>query len=644
MCIFSRSALIRLILLVFVVLLLLVGMRVWWQSGLGRPRSIASKSLTSIHRDVGHPLPVTEFQNTSADVKYVGNQVCGSCHAEQFANYQATSHSQAFCKAREVNEPPDSSFQHQASGKYYDVFRRDGQMWHRESLRSESGGIVVLAEYPMKYVVGSGQLARTYLVEDAGFLVESPITWYASLNAWQMSPGFDHPQTLGFQRTIDERCLFCHSGRTTSIGRERDEVLYEEEAISCERCHGPGSLHVERKKDAQPRTSEVDFSIVHPARLPREENESICAQCHLESASFVDVGGHEWAQFRPGYPLRYFVAHYRPESSDDHAKVVGHVEQLRQSRCYQESANLTCITCHKPHQRSLTPSQKIEWHRNQCLSCHSETSNQKVCGLDRGKRIQQSATDNCVQCHMVRSPTEAPHVATTHHRIGFHNQDPHLNRALMNASQLVPVEDLSYLSDTDRARSLGLANIVFAETEEGNPFRKVYLERARSLLEKVHSSGFSDSVVLSAIAQLKLGDGDLGGANRFAQLALRDADSLNHAVRSNTESNLAKIYFQRRDFAAAQRLLENVVQQRRVADDWSLLGACRQENGDISGAISAIERAVQISPDDAVLTLVLAELSRLTKDAKRYEYYRERARLLKLSLRAPHRITAPTIP
>jgi len=214
----------------------------------------------------------------------------------------------------------------------------------------------------------------------------------------------------------------------------------------------------------------------------------------------------------------------------------------------------------------------------------------------------------------------------------------------MNASQLVPVEDLSYLSETDRARSLGLANIVFAETEEGNPFRKVYLERARRLLEKVYSSGFSDSVVLSAIAQLKLGDGDMGGANRFAQLALRDADSLNHVVRSNTESNLAKIYFQRRDFAAAQRLLENVVQQRRVADDWSLLGACRQENGDISGAISAIERAVQISPDDAVLTSVLVELSRLTKDAKRYEYYRERARLLKLSLRAPHRITAPTIP
>ena len=53
---------------------------------------------------------------------------------------------------------------------------RYGQSWHKEFLLG-SGKDTLLTEYPVKYVVGSGEHARTYLVEAEGFLVESPVTW-----------------------------------------------------------------------------------------------------------------------------------------------------------------------------------------------------------------------------------------------------------------------------------------------------------------------------------------------------------------------------------------------------------------------------------------------------------------------------------
>ncbi len=621
-------------------LLVVVGIQLGWRKSSDSTPKIDRSAVnlrTSIRDDLQPftELPATEFANTSPEVKYIGSQICGDCHAEQSAGYIQTHHSRAFREIVEADEPPDGSFPHPASGRIYKVYRREGQLWHCESLRMADGAEVILAEYPMKYVVGSGQLARTYLLEDDGFLAESPVSWYASLQAWQLSPGFDHSQPFGFQRPVDERCLFCHVGRVTRPESELASVQIHEQAISCERCHGPGALHTKRWEHGESGQGKADYTIVHPARLGREEQESICAQCHLESAAFVDVRGRQWGQFRPGYSLRQFVAHYRLESASDHQKVVGHVEQLRQSRCYQKSASLTCTTCHKPHQAPMTPNQSLAFHRGQCLACHSKTADQKLCRLNQDERLRQDRDDNCVKCHMPRSPTETPHVASTHHRIGLHERTTSPDQVLTEAVHLVPVDDMSFLSPADRERSLGLANLVFAESEDGRRFRTIYLQRARTLLEPVQVAGLFDATVHAALAQLQYENGEFLAASRSVQLALNDENGLTPAVRISTERSLAQLLFQRHDHRSAQRILEQVVRERRVADDWELLGACRQEMGDFSGALAAIERAVQINPDNPVLVRVLVELSRLTNDADRIQRYRQRGRLLDPSRRVP---------
>ena len=82
------------------------------------------------------------------------------------------------------SEAPDGSHDHALSSRRYRVLRKDGTaLWHREMLLTatsvgpQTGGEVVVSEFPVKYVVGSGRHSRTYLVETDGFLVESPLTW-----------------------------------------------------------------------------------------------------------------------------------------------------------------------------------------------------------------------------------------------------------------------------------------------------------------------------------------------------------------------------------------------------------------------------------------------------------------------------------
>ena len=51
--------------------------------------------------------------------------------------------------------------------------------------------------------IGSGHHSRSYIVEDDGFLVESPVTWYSSIEKWAMSPGYDRRFHMGFERMVD---------------------------------------------------------------------------------------------------------------------------------------------------------------------------------------------------------------------------------------------------------------------------------------------------------------------------------------------------------------------------------------------------------------------------------------------------------
>ena len=187
--------------------------------------------------------------------RYVGTLTCAKCHETQHKSYLTTAHSLAMSLVEPSREPADDEFHHKASGRRYRIYREAGLLRHAESLADSEGvpeevggplGSIAFCDYPLKYLVGSGRHSRTYLIEQDGFLMESPVTWYSSTRKWGLSPGFDQSFHAGFERTADKGCLVCHAGRFSSGDRVYGRAEFRELAIGCERCHGPGSEHVQK--------------------------------------------------------------------------------------------------------------------------------------------------------------------------------------------------------------------------------------------------------------------------------------------------------------------------------------------------------------------------------------------------------------
>src|SRR4029077_7469854 len=132
---------------------------------------------------------------------------------------------------------------------------------------------------------------------------------------------------------------------------------------------GPGSLHVERHRAKKHTAGEEDLTIVNPEKLPRPELEAICAVCHLSGPASILLRGRKVTDYRPGVPLTDYRIDYRFDSGNEQMTVVGHIEQLRQSACYQKSKELSCLNCHDPH-TSQKPKDSIAFYRRKCLDCH----------------------------------------------------------------------------------------------------------------------------------------------------------------------------------------------------------------------------------------------------------------------------------
>ena len=538
-------------------------------------------------------LPQSSNQKGTDDHKaarsdvYVGSQACAACHQGEFDSYLRTAHSRSFSKVDPQVEPADVVFQHGASGRTYEVQRTGSEIVHRESLTADpSKPPSVVVEFPVKYLIGSGRHTRSYIVEDDGFLAESPITWYAAKQSWDMSPGYDRPRHRSFERATDLGCLICHVGRVERIPSAPNRPKIVEMAIGCERCHGPAGKHVAERTRVRENSTVPDSTIVHPARLSRELAESICAECHLRGDATVTRRGQDIDAFRPGTSLHDFRIDYHLRTENSTMKVVGHVDQMRLSKCYQSSTTLTCTTCHDPH-GPLTESVKVEYFRERCLECHQDS-----CKLDESVRRRKSAEDNCVTCHMPQTETDIRHLAFTHHRIGLHAEQPK-QATDPPSGQLVALDMPADLTESERDRCLGLAYLELSDRTAGD-FKASYLRRALELMRKAYDGGENDGELLAGMSRIlwQQGNSDAVG---YASEALRD-QRISERATANALVILAETTFRGGDLMAAREALVRLVEMRRQADDWLLLGKTQSGLGQSTEALKSLRRAAQISP------------------------------------------------
>ncbi|MBM3728595.1 MAG: tetratricopeptide repeat protein [Acidobacteria bacterium] len=341
---------------------------------------------------------------------YAAPKSCHGCHAAIWTTYRDTGMARSFHDAHPGNltvESWNQTVHHKASGRDYRMIERAGRYFLERSVAGHPESTI---ELEIHAVMGSGNHARSYLHRTAeGRLAELPIAWYPGVG-FAMAPGYDRPDPPDHRRKISTDCMFCHNGYPSgTYPRAATEPRFPAslpQGIDCQRCHGPGQMHVESAGRAP---------IVNPAKLPRERRIEVCLQCHLETTSaplpnaLVRFGRGPFS-YRPGEPLADFMIHF------DHApgtgreskfEIVNSAYRLRQSACYLKSGTLECATCHNPHVARRGPAARRHYDAV-CRGCHAQVE----------ARDHTAATTGCTSCHMpARTAEDVVNARMTDHRI-----------------------------------------------------------------------------------------------------------------------------------------------------------------------------------------------------------------------------------
>lgn len=466
-----------------------------------------------------------QVMNADEPATYVGNEACAKCHAAIARRYAQTPMAQS--SGFVTGETATGEFFHQASGVRYRITKEKGAVWLEYQ---RSGAAALQGRRQLHYFIGSNAAGRSFLFALDRFLFQAPVTWYAQANKWDASPGYETDRELRLNRPVDANCLYCHASQAQPIfgalNRYADPP-FKQAGISCERCHGPGSLHAQGKA-----------RLVNPATLDAARRDAVCAQCHLSGAARVELPRRRLAFYRPGERLSDYVSYFVFEQADNSGlKVNSHVENLAQSGCWQKSeGRMSCLSCHDPHSVPAQQERTV-YFRGKCLTCHQSAS------LPANE--PHTARADCINCHMPKVGTiDGGHGVMTDHSIQRMPRPPVKPSSGLTTDRRL----IAFTGFESDARGLGLAYAELA-LQSGAAFHR---NEARRLLQEALPAHSADAELLTRLAFIYQAEGELERALKLYEMALRaepervpqciiaavNAGSI-HAARGNLKSAMA---------------------------------------------------------------------------------------------------------
>ena len=324
---------------------------------------------------------------------FVGSGACGGCHVEQAKPQAVSAH------ALSLSSPLD----HRIASEFVSLpdRRRSPGFNYRWLVDDDQLNVVVddgkdSVQLIVDWAFGAADQAVTFVSRlDDEWYLEHHWSHYSAAGSFDTTPGHqghepsDLQDSLGVRyRTFSPkaeilRCFRCHSTGPLAISDD-GEIQPSELGVRCEACHGPGAAHIAAMSDG--RTAEGVEQIVNPGKLEPATLLTYCGNCHRPpSADPAEI------DYTDPWNVRHQPVY------------------LSRSSCFAESAELTCMTCHDPHDRIRR--NDADYYRARCTTCHTESERpiSQTCG--------EAQTADCTSCHM---PKVRPHesLAFTNHWIG----------------------------------------------------------------------------------------------------------------------------------------------------------------------------------------------------------------------------------
>jgi len=570
-----------------------------------------------------HQESSTAFLNQAPDVEYVGMEACRSCHLAKFATYKQTGMARAFyplsSETAVEDFTVDNVFVANDSGLQYRMEQRDGKFYQRQYVLDSRGREIAVDERELVFVIGSNNHSRSYLTLVGDKLFQAPVCWYPQEEIWEFCPSYD-TNNAHFTRTIRLGCVSCHNAKMSLVeGTVSEYETPYPHGIDCERCHGPGQLHVERWADAtRTPTGEIDPTIVNPRRLQPETRIQVCYQCHLGDAGAgerVNRLGTELRDYRPGQPITDYLVPFTFADATEYAfGLSSQGDRLMLSRCFQESGGrIECITCHNPHVTVYHDERPDDFFRNRCLGCHATED----CREPQKAREETRPVDDCVACHMRKAePHDQRFTEMTDHWIRKNIDVAQPDRRGHYEIRPMFPDVFASLPRGEQAYYRGIAASRMA-LQVPSQEQQQLLDTAEKALEEAIAHGLDDAATWFALSQVR------ARSNRpeAADAALESAYARD-PTRYESAFAVGQASVARGNLPRAQEIFEGIIEREAespaaLAELGRVLSMMRQ----LEQALEHLDRAVLLQPWTASLHVgqgkALAQLGRFDEAAQK---------------------------
>ena len=386
------------------------------------PTGIVLAASLYLFHDYWHGVP------EDAVASYVGRATCIECHQQQGDDWHGSHHDRAMDLATAetvLGDFNDQEFTY--AGIPSKMYRRDDKFYI-----TTDNAAGELQEFEIKYVFGFTPLQQ-YMVEmpddveraegEIGRVQVLPLCWDTKKKEWFHIYQSQNPPVVaggplhwtGVAQNWNLMCADCHSTnlqKNFSLDELTYRTTYSEIDVSCEACHGPGSIHVDLANSKSPfwdrklgygltvnLKSEFD-PVIKSNKLDPTMQLETCARCHSRR-HIVHPNYRPGNRYADHYGLTLLnegVYHADGQILDE-VYVYG---SFLQSRMFHEK--VACTDCHDPHtagRRISETTGKPLAGNSLCTRCHTPAKyDSAVHHRHEEKEGLTRDGTRCVDCHM----------------------------------------------------------------------------------------------------------------------------------------------------------------------------------------------------------------------------------------------------